>query len=190
MSNATSWASFFNEAFILRLCCIGLIMITRVVNKRLSVRRVINLGSIRIVMKNLSLTIQSLFVSLLPRVILSFNNGRQTFNFQLLLNFMYFSKCLWILSSSLSLFCILDFLFNHTLRSWECRSYALSVECAVTSQLFIDLLPYSPLLFIKVGSCLYINADNCDCIRIVNLIILLISGIDDCSSFVWKLNSV
>ena len=117
MSNATPRACFLNKAFILRLCSIRLIMITRIVNEGLSMRWVINLGSIRIVMKNLSLTIQSLFVSLLPRVILSFNNGRQTFNFQLLLNFMYFSKCLWILSSSLSLFCILDFLFNHTLRS-------------------------------------------------------------------------
>jgi len=117
MSNATPRACFLNKAFILRLCSIRLIMITRIVNEGLSMRWVINLGSIRIVMKNLSLTIQSLLVSLLPRVILCFNYGWQTFNFQLLLNFMYLSKSLWILSASLSLFSILHFRFNHTLRS-------------------------------------------------------------------------
>jgi hypothetical protein len=133
MSNASPRACFLYKAFILRLCSIGLILITRVVNKRLSMSWIINLGSIRIVMKNLSLTIQCLLVSLLPRVILCFNNWWQTFNFELLLNFMYFSKCLRILSGSLSLFRILDLRFNHTLGPWVCRPHTLSVKCAVTS---------------------------------------------------------
>jgi hypothetical protein len=91
MTNATSRACFLHKAFILRLCIIGLIVIARVVNKGFSMTWVINLGSIWIIMKNLSFTIHSLLVSLLSRVILCFNYGGQTFNFQLLLNFMYLS---------------------------------------------------------------------------------------------------
>ncbi len=143
-----SWACTVNKTFIFWLVWIWLIVITRVINQRFTIVWLINLVNIGIIMENLCLTIQSLLVCLLSRIILCFNNWWEALNLKLLLNVMHLCKHLRVLGSECWLLYYFDFLFSCAFCPWKCGPHALSVKSTLSCHLFVNLLSYSPFLFV------------------------------------------